>query len=364
MAVSSVEFIFHLIFLIAVTQCNISDFIPANYNSDIPPIPETEDGRHHVKISVQFINLMDVNELKGSIQFSCFFRVFWVDSRLVPQNTSRHAPLRIPQSVAERLWRPDIIAENVRKAVKNGIIKPTIYNGRFWGRTMFVSKYLSMRISCTFQYQDYPLDVQMCRLHFTNMGMTTGDVQLKWASPPYTMERNTFLTFQDRFRIRLCEDKSHPVRYTKLGQHPQKTLFIIMERNFMTYVVQLFLPSVLFVLVAWLSILVPPTMLRTRLLLNSTNLLTVLSMFVAISHAEATYIPKVSYLTALSLWMYVCVTFVFSSMLVVIFDIRLIAMLTQPQQKQRVPPARARRLPAAAQHAPGPLLGRPTGGGV
>ncbi|KAF0288722.1 Glycine receptor subunit alphaZ1 [Amphibalanus amphitrite] len=136
--------------------------------------------------------------------------------------------------------------------------------------------------------------------------------------------------------MRLCEDKRNPVRRTKLGKHPQKTLFIILERNNMTYVVQLFLPSILFILVAWLSILVPPTMLRTRLLLNSTNLLTVLSMFVAVSHAESTYIPKVSYLTALSLWMFVCVAFVFSSMLVVIFDIRLIAMLTQPAEKQRV----------------------------
>ncbi|KAF0308249.1 Glycine receptor subunit alpha-3 [Amphibalanus amphitrite] len=141
---------------------------------------------------------------------------------------------------------------------------------------------------------------------------------------------------EDRFKMRLCEDKRNPVRRTKLGKHPQKTLFIILERNNMTYVVQLFLPSILFILVAWLSILVPPTMLRTRLLLNSTNLLTVLSMFVAVSHAEATYIPKVSYLTALSLWMFVCVAFVFSSMLVVIFDIRLIAMLTQPAEKQRV----------------------------
>ena len=332
---SALTFTFYALFLVSKTRCE-GDFIPDNYSSDVPPIPVAEDGRHHVNISIQFINFMDVNELAGFIQFSCFFRVLWIDSRLGVQNISRNSPLRIPESVADLLWRPDVVTENVRQVVRNGIIKPTIYTGRFWGQTMFVSKYLSLRIGCSFQYQGYPLDVQMCRLHFTDMGMTTDDIYLGWNIPSYMMEPNTFLTFQDRFKMRLCEDKRNPVRRTKLGQHPQKTLFIVMERNHMTYVVQLFLPSILFVLIAWLSILVPPTMLRTRLLLNSTNLLTVLSMFVAVSHAEATYIPKVSYLTALSLWMFVCVAFVFSSMLVVIFDIRLITMLTQPREKQRV----------------------------
>ncbi|XP_037080220.1 glycine receptor subunit alpha-1-like [Pollicipes pollicipes] len=144
----------------------------------------------------------------------------------------------------------------------------------------------------------------------------------------YTMSREAFLSYQGLFDVKICEDSRSPVRKSRLGNHPQKTLLLILERNYMAYVVQVFLPSIFFVLIAWLSILIPPTMLRTRLLLNSTNLLTILSMFLAVSKTESASIPKVSYLTALNLWMFVCVSFTFTSVLLVIFDIRLISLLT------------------------------------
>ncbi|XP_043210689.1 glycine receptor subunit alpha-1-like [Amphibalanus amphitrite] len=74
-------------------------------------------------------------------------------------------------------------------------------------------------------------------------------------------------------------------------------------------------------------------MLRTRLLLNCTNLLTIISMYLSVSKTEAKRVPKVSYVTALNLWMFVTVAFCFSSVLLVILDIRLVVLLTNPGRK-------------------------------
>ena len=71
----------------------------------------------------------------------------------------------------------------------------------------------------------------------------------------------------------------------------------------------------------------------TIIIIFITNLLTIISMYLSVSKTEATRVPKVSYVTALNLWMFVTVTFCFSSVLLVILDIRLVVLLTNPGRK-------------------------------
>ena len=330
--------VFLLCFVVANCVPDWSDIVnKSTYHREFPPISlsKDSDSKIYVMISIEFINMLEINEIMGELEFSIFYRVAWQEPRLLIIPGPPGTLIRVPIHKFEELWRPDIVIENVRSVSKNGIIKPTIYNAIFSPHKAFFSTYIVMRVGCSFEYGSYPMDVQVCQLHVGTMGLTDEVLDLSWFKGLgfKPQNREQFLRFHHLFRLRLCESTAAKLRYSEFGAHPQKTLLIIMQRNFKSVVVQVYMPSTFFILIAWLSVLVPPTMLRTRLLLNCTNLLTIISMYLSVSKTEATRVPKVSYVTALNLWMFVTVAFCFSSVLLVILDIRLVVLLTNPGRK-------------------------------
>jgi len=63
----------------------------------------------------------------------------------------------------------------------------------------------------------------------------------------------------------------------------------------------------MFVVVSWLSFLVPPESVPGRMAICMTTLLTLTAMFAAVRQST----PSVSYVKALDIWMVVCIFFVF-----------------------------------------------------
>ena len=67
----------------------------------------------------------------------------------------------------------------------------------------------------------------------------------------------------------------------------------------------------LFVIVAWLSLFLPPEAIPGRVTMAMTTLLTLAAMFGSVSQNT----PKVSYVSALDVWMCSCIVFVFICLL-------------------------------------------------
>ena len=94
------------------------------------------------------------------------------------------------------------------------------------------------------------------------------------------------------------------VRYPGLG------LKIELKRYLGYHIIQTYIPSVIFVAVAWVSFLVPSDVIPGRMVLCVTTLLTLTSMFNAVRGLT----PQVSYMKAIDLWVFSCMLFVFSSL--------------------------------------------------
>ena len=67
----------------------------------------------------------------------------------------------------------------------------------------------------------------------------------------------------------------------------------------------------LFVIVAWLSLFLPPEAIPGRVTMAMTTLLTLAAMFGAVRQNT----PSVSYVSALDIWMCGCIIFVFFTLL-------------------------------------------------
>ena len=83
------------------------------------------------------------------------------------------------------------------------------------------------------------------------------------------------------------------------------------ERNTGYYIAQIFIPSILIVMLSWVSFWVDIDAIPARV---SLGVLTVLTMTTQSSGARSA-LPRVSYIKAIDVWMAVCLTFVFLALL-------------------------------------------------
>merc|ERR1719402_1943812 len=84
-----------------------------------------------------------------------------------------------------------------------------------------------------------------------------------------------------------------------------------LTRQLAYHVVQTYIPSTVFVVIAWLSLFVPPESVPGRVGMGMTTLLTLTAMFSSVRQN----VPRVSYVSLLDIWMLVCMLFVFSCIL-------------------------------------------------
>jgi len=86
---------------------------------------------------------------------------------------------------------------------------------------------------------------------------------------------------------------------------------LTLRRKVSHYIITYYLPSGMFVIVSWISFLVPPAVVPGRM----TLLVTVFLVLVNIFNTITTNIPKAEGLTAIEAWVIVCVLFVFGALI-------------------------------------------------
>jgi len=91
----------------------------------------------------------------------------------------------------------------------------------------------------------------------------------------------------------------------------KKNTQLHLTRKLTYHLVQTYIPSTVFVVIAWLSLFVPPESVPGRVGMGMTTLLTLTAMFSSVRQN----VPRVSYISLLDIWMLVCMIFVFTCIL-------------------------------------------------
>jgi hypothetical protein len=86
---------------------------------------------------------------------------------------------------------------------------------------------------------------------------------------------------------------------------------LVMTRKVGFYFLQVFVPSVLLVVLSWVSFWVDPDAVPARVSLGVTCVLTMTTQSSGIQQS----LPPVSYVKAIDIWMLVCLLFVFAALL-------------------------------------------------
>lgn len=207
----------------------------------------------------------------------------------------------------ERLWKPDLFFRNEKEGHFHKIIMPNVLLRITGDGSVLYSIRISLVLACPMDLKYYPLDKQNCTIEMASYGYLDDDLKFIWKEKnpvqinQFTLPRFTLETFGTAF----CTSR------TATGAYSCLRVDLIFKREFSYYLIQIYIPCCMLVIVSWVSFWLDPNAIPARVSLGVTTLLT---MATQISGINAS-LPPVSYTKAIDVWTGVCLTFVFGALL-------------------------------------------------
>lgn len=272
--------------------------IPPNYEEDIPVT---------VFVQIHITNIDSISETDMDYSIGMFIRQSWHDSRLIYTKLPKLRSLELDSRLMSDVWVPDLFIANEKSAYFHSVTVPNklmhIYPD---GRVQYSIR-VSATVQCNMDLRKYPLDSQTCSMIMESYGYSTETLMFKWNAMPLTIQSTVRLAqfHLGQKRTFQCDKQYYGVNYTCI------MLEFDLSRSFGYYLTQVYVPSILIVVLSWVSFWLDIDAVPARI---SLGLLTVLTMTTQSAGARAS-LPKVSYVKGIDVWMAVCLLFVFAALI-------------------------------------------------
>ncbi|KAL3997533.1 cation transporter family protein [Acanthocheilonema viteae] len=270
-----------------------------------------------VNIYLRSISKIDDVNMEYSAQFT--FREEWHDGRLAygrlaDENTQVPPFLVLAASeqadLTRQIWMPDTFFQNEKEARRHLIDKPNVLIRIHPDGQILYSVRLSLVLSCPMSLEYYPLDRQTCLIDLASYAYTTDDIKYEWKLKNPIQQKEGLRQSLPSFELQdvltdYCTSKTNTGEYSCLRTK------MILRREFSYYLLQLYIPSFMLVIVSWVSFWLDKDSVPARVTLGVTTLLTMTTQSSGINAK----LPPVSYTKAIDVWIGVCLAFIFGALL-------------------------------------------------
>lgn len=274
-----------------------------NYNTnDLPPVAEGQQIMVNVSLNVR--NIFEVNEKAQYITLETSIRMIWIDKRVRsnPKPNSGVDFVSINGDQIHKFWVPDIFIDQAVKTRNPKVHVMPATLRVFPNGLIRYSARLNYDVSCNMDFHRYPVDQQTCEIKYESFGYTTDQMRMQWMqdknvlNPNITLDQfDPVITFPDNYQTDYYEHS-----------FPGLILRMTLARKINYHLIQTYIPSSLFVMIAWLSMAVDPTAIPGRISMVMMTLLTLMAMFSGVRQNT----PKISYVSLLDIWMVSCIAFI------------------------------------------------------
>uniref|UniRef100_A0A0N4Z2K4 Glycine receptor subunit alphaZ1-like n=1 Tax=Parastrongyloides trichosuri TaxID=131310 RepID=A0A0N4Z2K4_PARTI len=280
------------------------------YNKRIRP-DFNEDGEPvHVDVDFFLRSISNFNELNMEYSAQITLRQSWIDERLAFKDEIPNSPEYFALNDDSKLWIVDSFFRNEKNGHRHMIDKPNMLVRIYKDGKVVYSVRLTLVLSCPMYLQKYPMDVQECYIDMASYGYTKDDIIYHWNKETPVQFRDELTKSLPQFELEeysttTCES------FTKLGNFSCLRFEFSLKRKFGYYLLHLFIPSIMLVMVSWISFYLDPNAVPGRVTLGTVTLLTL----IANSNGISSKLPPVSYIKAIDVWILFCVLFVFIALI-------------------------------------------------
>ena len=279
-----------------------------------------------IYVTIDIDEVLRINDKDYSITFSCYFNVKWTDPRIHINeefgreqagpgvNVTGNPDIQVPMNLefVKDLWLPNIFIYNLKTYKVIDVLNKLA--GLWIGadKTVLYSQATHITFICPMRFDKFPLDTQRC--------------QFQVGSYSYDDTKMIFITEHAGYQAPKVANKialDYAIAIRNL--HPADAVFLggslgnfslagfemELHRFVSTYIITYYLPSGLFVIVSWISFLIPMDVIPGRMALLVTLFLVLVNIF----NTVTTNTPKAEGLTAIEAWMLACILFVFGALI-------------------------------------------------
>ena len=256
-----------------------------------------------------------VNDKMQTISIVMYFRIKWMEPRLEINHHSEEwnetdwadGGLSYPAAILDKLWYPDLEIDGIERFKTQTLLKEMSNAQIYKSRHVRYGIRVKVTVSCEMNFERYPLDRQNCPFRVNS-----------YFSLDHTVSCTSEFTYNTQHQRRLQYlisinplPEAQRIIVGYFGNFSACGFDVSLVRERLQTVGQVYLTSILFVLVSWVSFLISPDVIPGRIGL----LVTIFLVLVNIFDGEKSFAPFSKNLNAIDLYILFCIFLVFLALL-------------------------------------------------
>ncbi|MBN3290295.1 GBRR2 protein, partial [Polypterus senegalus] len=262
-----------------------------------------------VGVDVQVESLDSISEVDMDFTMTLYLRHYWKDERLSFPSTTNKS-MTFDGRLVKKIWVPDVFFVHSKRSFIHDTTTDNIMLRVFPDGHVLYSLRVTVTAMCNMDFSRFPLDSQTCSLELESYAYTDEDLMLYWKNGDESLKTDERISLS-QFLIQKFHTTSRLAFYSSTGWYNRLYINFTLRRHIFFFLLQTYFPATLMVMLSWVSFWIDRRAVPARVSLGIT---TVLTMSTIITGVNAS-MPRVSYIKAVDIYLWVSFVFVFLSVL-------------------------------------------------
>jgi len=255
------------------------------------------------------LSISSVSEVMMDFTLDMYFRQFWQDPRLSFDRRPGLDKLVVGAEYIKLIWVPDTFFVNEKTAYFHDATTDNQFVRIFHTGDILRSIRLTITASCPMDLQYFPMDSQLCYIEIESFGYTMADIRYKWNDGLNSVQVSGDVSLP-QFKVLGHRQKTIEASLST-GNYSRLACEIQFVRSMGYYLIQIYIPSSLIVIISWVSFWLNRGATPARVGLGVTTVLTMTTLISSTNSA----LPKISYVKSIDVYLAACFFMVFASLL-------------------------------------------------
>ncbi|MEG3876041.1 hypothetical protein QT972_01480 [Microcoleus sp. herbarium7] len=268
--------------------------------------PPSVDKPTEVSLGFSVLNLGRINQTDETFDVSGFLYATWQDKRLafdpkaVGDQVVRYTP--------EQVWEPALTIFNSQSAAKRGTVQLTAKPDG----TVNYLELVNATVSSALDLRKFPFDSQTAQIIWEPLSSDAKGIVLQENQTATGYSKDAYVSLSEWQILGINTEVTTKKAEKEDKTYPRYTFEIKVKRNFQFYIFKVFLPLLLITVISWTTFWInPSTAFVPQMNVGITSILTAITFNFTVANA----LPRVSYLTLMDAYIFICYIFFFSSIM-------------------------------------------------
>nr|XP_008105933.1 PREDICTED: gamma-aminobutyric acid receptor subunit rho-3 [Anolis carolinensis] len=262
-----------------------------------------------VGIDVQVESIDSISEVDMDFTMTLYLRHYWKDERLSFPST-RNKSMTFDGRLIKKIWVPDIFFVHSKRSFIHDTTMENVMLRVYPDGNVLFSLRITVSAMCFMDFSRFPLDTQNCSLELESYAYNEDDLMLYWKHGNESLATDEHISLS-QFFIEEFSASSGLAFYSSTGWYNRLFINFGLRRHIFFFVLQSYFPSMLMVMLSWVSFWIDRRAVPARVSLGITTVLTMSTIITGVSAS----MPQVSYIKAVDVYLWISFLFVFLSVI-------------------------------------------------